>query len=218
MKKVIPFTVLAMLFTSCREDAFVGLPVEYYFHSPQPDEVSELKNFPDEFIGKYTLGDSVLIITKNAIYSEIPTVISEHKDILKDSVKQKISYRNGQLTTEGITFSVVEKNDSLYLSTKFTDTLFVLSKSQRAKQVDNNLILSHSDSIFWKVNILTFIKDSLKWRHLSSKEDYRELKIVVKNSKANVDTTVVKLKPTNREFRILSMNKMGWEKGYKKVR
>ena len=219
VKKVIAFTVLAMLFTSCREDAFVGMPVDYYFHSPQPDNVSELKCFPSKFMGRYAFGDTLLFITDKTIYSQTRAIIVEHRDILKDSVKEKISYKDGKLIADGVVFDVLEKTDSLYLRTTLTDTLFVLSDSQKAKRFNGSLILSHKDSIFWKVNMLTFIKDSLKWRHLSSKEDYRELKTIVKNSKADADTTVVNLKPTKKEFRkILSMQKMGWEKGYKKVR
>jgi hypothetical protein len=116
-------------------------------------------------------------------------------------------------------YNVEEKNDSLYMSATFIDTLFKLSSYHKAKLIDGSLILSRKDSVFWKMNILSILNDSLRWRHLSSKDDYTSLMSEISNIRTNQDTSEVYLKPTKVEFkRILSLNKMGWNRAYIKTK
>lgn len=127
--------------------------------------------------------------------------------------------KNGKLTTND-TYEVLDAEivgDSLYIKGIFGDTIFSFSPNKKAKRINGNLVISHKDSVYWGMNIISLKKDSLIIKYLSDKEDYNKIKSLVKNIEINDDTTVVRINPTRREFgRILKIKKFGWEQGYKK--
>lgn len=130
-------------------------------------------------------------------------------------------FKNGKLTTND-THEVLAaeiKGDSIYIIGIFVDTIFKFSPVHKMKRINGNLVVSSKDSIFWRANIISLTKDSLKIKYLTDKEDYNQIKPLVKNIKTNEDTTVVKINPTRREFaRILKIKKFGWEQGYKRIK
>ena len=210
--------LIVLLFCGCKESGWEYIPIDFYFDVAQPANDSELSEMPAKFKGRYLMGDSTLVITDKEVVSEYTLKSTHSKDILKDSVKEKFSYKNGKFYAQGLTYDVVEKNDSIYLSTIVKDTFFKFDKNHAAKRIKGQVVLNRKDSIFWKMNILSFENDSLKWRHLSSKNDYVKLKPYVKDIVANADTTVVHLKPTPAEFKkILAIKTLGWDMRYKKV-
>lgn len=208
-----------LLLCGCKESGWEHIPIDFYFDVPQPANDSELSEMPSKFRGRYLMGDSTLIITGKEVVSEFILKSKHLKDVFNDSIKDKFSYKNGKFYADGLVYNVVEKNDSIYLSTTIKDTFFKFENDQKAKRFKGQVVLNRKDSIYWKINILSFKNDSLKWRHLSSKDDYVKLRPFVKNLATNADTTIVYLKPTRAEFRkILAIKTLGWELKYRKVK
>ncbi len=129
-------------------------------------------------------------------------------------------YKNGKIYLKtGEIFNVTAKKDSLIMTGILRDTIFKFSATQKAKRINGNVVLSTKDSIFWKVNIVSLQKDSLKIKHLSTRDDYIAIQPLVKNLKASTDTLFININPTRAEFRkILKLKKFGWEKGYSKIK
>ncbi|WP_297333692.1 hypothetical protein [Flavobacterium sp.] len=210
---------LAFLFISCKENAAGEYAsVDYYFDEPQPVNNRPLKTIPTQFRGSYShSNDEVLNITDKAVYFDyqqnIALPLSE-----KDSLFKSPQYKDGKITYYNpySRFDVTVK-DSVYLSGFTRDSIFNLSDTNIAKLYKGRLILSHRDSIFWKVNILAVSKDSLYWKHLSL-EDYKNISVFIKDFAVNNDTIGVLIKPTKKEFKqLLDMN-MSWQRRYKRVR
>jgi hypothetical protein len=94
MKKQLIFLFLAaVLFLGCKKTGWEYSQVNFNFDEPQPANVSELSIIPENFRGHYILDDTELIITQDYIISSLYAITVEHKSILKDSVKEKFSYR-----------------------------------------------------------------------------------------------------------------------------
>lgn len=216
MKKYLFLVIVAIAIVSCKEELNDGM-LNFYFDNPQPVNDSELSELPSGFIGTYVAGDKArLIISNLAIYNENDFSETIHKSKV-DSIG---IYKNGKVVFDtGQVFNAVEKNDSLLLTGVLRDTIFKLSTTQKAKRINGHLVLSTKDSVFWKANIVSLEKDSLKIKHLSTQDDYIAIQSLVENLKASSDTTVVNINPTRAEFRkLLKLKKFGWEKAYKKVR
>lgn len=218
MKKYL-LLVIAFIFIACKETAFEHSPTDFYFDQPQPANDSELTAIPSRFTGTYNLDDTRLTIGKNIIYSETFISIKESKDFFNDSLKEEFTYSKGRLIAGGIMYNVIEENDSLTLSTTIKDTLFRFSPTQKAKRIGGNLVLSHRDLLFWKINILTLRNDSLIWKHPSHYEDYTVIKDIIKKTSISGDSAIVHMKPNRAEFRkLLKLKRLGWEKGYAKIK
>ena len=221
MKKrsVLILVLCSFVLLSCKQSGWNHTMIDFYFDVPQPAGKTELGDIPKKFRGSYTLGDSLLVVSNKLITSQYTLKSVEHKDILKDSVKEKFSYKKGKLYTGGLIYDVTEKNDSLYISLKTTDTLFMLSNDHKAKQVSNALILNRRDSIYWKMSFLTLKKDSLKWTYPNFKTDYTALQPIVKNMTIDNDTTVIYLKPSRKEFKkITDLKNFGTTLRYKRLK
>ena len=216
MKKYLFLGIVAVALMSCKEELNEGM-LNFYFDNPQPVNDSELSELPSGFRGSYASDDNErLVISDLAIYHENDFSETMHKSKV-DSIG---IYKNGKVVFDtGQVFNAVKRNDSLLIIGVLRDTIFKLSTTQKAKRINGQLVLSTKDSVFWKANIVSFERDSLKIKHLSTNEDYIAIQPLVKNLKASTDTTFVNINPTRAEFRkILKLRKFGWEKGYKKVR
>lgn len=212
----------AIVFISCKNtEVFPGERISFYFDSPQPNNDSELKEFPSKFRGIYKSGESeALNITENSIYRQSFNTLTLSKSTF-DSIKNEVIYKNGKLIIKATSYiyDVAERNDSLYLSAIDRDTIFTLSGAQKAKRINGHVILSTKDSVFWDTSILTIKNDSLYWKSFNTPGDYIALKDIIKNITINKDTTVVHIKPTRKEFKkIFSIPNLGWEKKYKKAK
>ncbi len=193
--------------------------VNYYFTDAQPKNTSGLSAIPKKYRGAYEYEDAVMRITDKSIYKEYNFKETIHKSEL-DSIDGVYTYNGSKLTmATGQVYNVSEKNDSLYLTALLRDTLFIISENQKVKNVNNNLVLSSRDSVFWKINILSIKKDSLLWKHPGTKKDFSTLMPIVKDMKTDTDTTVVILNPTDSELRkIVSEPELGWERRFKRTR
>lgn len=216
MKKYLFLGIAVVAFISCKEELNEGM-LNFYFDNPQPVNDSELSELPSGFRGTYASDDNErLVISDLAIYNENDFSETIHKSKV-DSIG---IYKNGKVVFDtGQVFNAVKRNDSLLITGVLRDTIFRLSATQKAKRINGQLVLSTKDSVFWKANIVSLERDSLKIKHLSTNEDYIAIQPLVKNLKASTDTTFVNINPTRAEFRkILKLKKLGWEKGYKKIR
>lgn len=214
MKKYLFLGLIGLVLYSCKETA--KGETEFYFDNPQPINDSELNSIPSKFIGEYSNGENeVLIVSQAAIYKQFNAV---YPKAMIDSLG---TFKNGKIKANDTheIFDAKIIGDSVYISGILGDTIFKFSPTQKAKRINGDLVISHKDSLFWKTNIITLRKDSLKIKFLSDREDYSQIKPLVKSIKINEDTTVVRINPTRREFgRILKIKKFGWEQGYKKVK
>jgi hypothetical protein len=201
MKKYLAIFFLILL-AACKKEV---VETEYYFSEPQPVNDSELKDFPSKFIHSYVdaSGDT-LVIESNTIYYRYYNINSVSKDSLLGKEGEFLSSSTKIESSPGLEAKKIkEDKDSVYIGYLHRDTLFRFSDLQKAKRMNGHLVLSTSDSIFWKIRLLTIKGDSLYIRYFSEKADYAKLQAVVKDIKNNNDTTVVELKPTRREFKKL---------------
>lgn len=219
MKKQLFLLILSSVtFFGCKESAIEFYGTNFYFMEPQPINDSELKKFPSKFRGVYQSDNNDIIeITDNYIYRQYEGVYTVSRAEF-DSISKENIYEGGKLkfNDNQEVLTVQERHDSVTLKSFYRDTIFAFSQNHKAKRINGHLVLSHKDSVFWKVNILAVKNDSLKWKKLGSKTDYAFLKSYIKDITSNADTSVVKLKPTRREFsKLLSSENINWSRYYK---
>lgn len=213
MKKYLVATIVLAALISCNKTPLGE--TAFYFDNPQPINDSELSKIPSKFIGEYSnSSDKVVIVSESAIYEQINTMYPKK---MIDSIGK---FSNGKLTTyDNKVFNAEIIGDSLHIKGVFGDTIFKFSPNQKAKRINGDLVLSSKDSLFWRVNIISLTRDSLKIKYLSDKEDYNKIKPLIGNIRINEDTTIVKINPTRHEFKkILKIRKFGNEEGYKKIK
>ena len=108
--------------------------------------------------------------------------------------------------------------DSIELSEKIIDTIFVISDNQKAKRTDGQLILSFKDSIFWNIKMISIQKNNLKIKQLSNFSDLKKLDSITKIKSKSIDSTSILIKPSRREFKkIINLKNLGTEMIYKKL-
>lgn len=214
-------TILLILFlTSCKDKA-AEPPVAFYFSGPQPQGDSEISRIPSKYTGNYRIGDNgILHIEKNVIWNEYPrqTEISRAEF---DSLKAECQFRNGAwiMKDTGMQFRVTQRDSIFLVNYKYTDTSFILGPDTKAKRIHGSLVISEKDSIVWNVHLLQKSHDTLYLRGFYYKDDYSMLKQIVKNVKANADTTIVTLNPTRKEFISILRNSKKLEgQSYKRIK
>lgn len=214
-------TILLILFlTSCKDKA-AEPPVAFYFSGPQPQGDSEISRIPSKYTGNYRIEDNgILHVEKNVIWYEYPrqTEISRAKF---DSLKAECQFRDGAwiMKETGMQFRVTQRDSTFLVNYKYTDTSFILGPDTKAKRIHGSLVISEKDSIVWNVHLLQKSHDTLYLRGFYYKDDYSMLKQIVKNVKANADTTIVTLNPTRKEFISILRNSKKLEgQSYKRIK
>jgi hypothetical protein len=224
MKKKCFFLLVGLiLFISCKEyrkEETIAYQTNFYFQSPQPVDDSELNNFPVKYRGAYIEGEDTMYVDKKAIYYTIyrlDTITKIEFDSLKSIAEYKDEKLIFKLNDYIQEYTVKDKGNLLYLSSKHNDTVFALSPDHKAKRINGDLVLSYKDSIFWRSSMLSIQKDSLVWKYLSTPDDYLKIKPFVKDISIDKDTTLVHLKPTRKEFKKLLGLKTS-QRSYKKIK
>lgn len=141
------FTAISVLFTSCKDFALPADFVnDFYFENPQPINDSEVIKVPAQFLGQYMNEDSVYLNFKeNIILIEKMNGFNISK-IDFDSIKNDFEITNGQYVLK-LTKDIYQARilrDSIQLTTKDIDTLFVFSAKQKAKRIHGHFVLSDS--------------------------------------------------------------------------
>jgi hypothetical protein len=213
-------TVLA-LFSSCKDIASEEPSGNnYYFENPQPINDSELSKMPNKFLGLYMSSDSVYLDFKeNMILKENFYRFKISKKSL-DSIKDIFEIRNGKFISKSSNeiFESKSIGDSIELSDKNIDTLFMFSNTQKAKRINGHLVLNEKDSIFWRVKWITLDKKILKITQIYSEEDLKKMDSITKIQSKMIDSTSFIINPSRREFKnIFELKNIGFEQQFRKI-
>lgn len=220
MKKLALLIVLTFLFISCKN---IGVPVpdgNYYFENPQPINDSELRSIPNKFQGIYMNADSIrLNIEKNLIFTETENKFRFHKNQL-DSLKEYFDVIDGKYISKDNKeiFNSKRVGDSIEMSYKNKDTIFIFSDFQKAKRINGNLVLSEKDSIYWKIKLVSLIKNKLVIKHLNSDIDLKRMDSITKIHSKMIDSTSFIISPNRREFnKFFDLKNFGFDQEYYKT-
>ena len=221
MKKIAALIVLSFMLYSCR-DKYALPPDSYtfYFENPQPVNDSELNSIPDKFIGEYINSDSVVIkIKKNAITSENSSKFKFPKNQM-DSLKTEFNFADGKcvskLDNSILDYTIV--GDSIELTSKEIDTVFMFSDSQKAKRINGFLILNEKNTTNWEVRLVNLKKNKLEIKYLYAESDLRRMDSITKIHSKWIDSTTFVIIPTRREFgKFLQLKDFGYQQVYTKI-
>ena len=192
----------------------------YYYEEPQPINDSELKSFPNKFIGLYMNTDSVYLnISKNKITKENYFKFKIHINYL-DSLENQLVKVNGRYKfKDEDTFLETRKiGDSIEFSKKEIDTFFLFSDVQKAKRINGNLVLNDKDSIYWQSTLVHLKKNELTLKYLYSDNDLKRMDSITKIKSKKIDTITFIISPTRTEFKnFFAVKDFGYDVKYKKV-
>lgn len=220
MKKYLLILGLIILVSCKKTEEIVPFESNFRFSSAQPINDTELSKIPNKFLGIFRNTDSTyLIINSKSILSEKYARFKVNK-LMLDSLKTEFSFQNGKYIlkdTKQIYDSKIV-GDSIELSSKNVDTLFVLSKSQKAKRINGHLIISQKESFYWTSKILTLDDKVLKIREIYSEKDRIRLDSLTTIKSKEVDSATFLVEPTRREFgKILNLKNFGFEQQFTKI-
>lgn len=220
MKKYLLVLCLILLF-SCRKTEEVPFESYFRFSSPQPINDSELSKIPNKFLGVFMNADSTYLnINSNCILSENYSRFRVNKKML-DSLKTEFYIQDKKfiLKENKKVYDSKIVGDSIELSSKNIDTLFVFSKSQKAKRINGHLVISQKESFYWTSKILTLDKNILKIREIYSEKDRTRLDSITTIKSKEVDSATFLVEPTRPEFsKILNLKNFGYERQFKKMK
>ncbi|VXC20073.1 conserved exported hypothetical protein [Flavobacterium sp. 9AF] len=217
------YIVLLLLIASCKESA-AELELAgntFYFQKTQPINDSELKSFPNKFLGLYMNADSTYLnFKKDLICSEyiwrnkIPNTDLDSLKMEYDLTVDKIIAKDGSFE-----FSYRKLRDSIEIFNKKIDTIFRFSSSQKAKQINGNLVVSNKDSIYWTVKLFTFDKDRLTVKQLYSDVDLKKMDSITKVKSKMLDSSIYIISPSRSEFKqLFKVKNFGYNTNYKRVK
>jgi hypothetical protein len=219
MKKYFLIVVLLLVF-SCKKTDAEPVGLNFYFDNPQPINNSELSKIPSKFQGLFMNSDSVFLnVKEDIILKESFYKFKFHKKDM-DSLKNEFVFSNGKYiaTYNNKIFDYRQLKDSIELFKKEIDTFFIFSNSQKAKRINGQLVLNTKDSIFWKIKLLNFEKNTLKINYIYSEDDLKRIDSVTKEKSKMIDSTSFMIKPTRKEFnKIISLKNLGEDVQYIRV-
>lgn len=219
MKKIV--VIFLLVFISCKNTEAIPAGNTFYFENPQPINDSELKSFPNKFLGCYMNEDSVYLnFQKEVIFSEyIWRNLIPNTDL--DSLKLEFDFTDDKIVSKDGSFKFLYRQlkDSIEIFDKRIDTIFRFSDSQKAKRINGNLVISEKDSIYWKVKLYNFDKDKLTVKQLYSDFDLKKMDSITKVKAKMMDSTTYIITPSKSEFKkFLKLKDFGYERKYKKVK
>lgn len=209
------------MMSSCKKaDALPYDNFNLYFEVPQPINDSELDRFPNKFRGLFMDKDSVFLrIDENVAQYEHYYKMKIHKKVL-DSLKGEYNLFEGKLINKGTKqqYDLISKGDSIELVGKNVDTVFRFSYYNKAKRINDKLVLSTRDSIFWKIKIVSIENNILKINTIYSKDDLRKIDSIASTKSKELDSISFIAKPTGREFKkLLELKNFGYQQRFQKV-
>ena len=220
MKKLFLAIFLITLVFSCRRTEEQSVDENNYFIEPQPINNSELSKIPARFQGKFMSNDSIYInIAKNGIIQEYDYKFKISKTAL-DSLKGEFEITDKKIITKevGKAYNYRFLKDSVELSEKRIDTIFMFSDHQKAKRIDNKLILNFKDSLFWNIRTISIQNDNLTMSQISDFADLKQLDSITVIKSKMIDSTRILLNPSRREFKkIINIKNAGLKFNYRKL-
>lgn len=220
MKTLKLFFTLFILFLlfSCKQVDAIATETDFSFIEQQPVNDRLINHFPRSIVGNYIDKDSTYLIVTNTnfIYKRVikSNTSFEELEKIKDSSKvvgNRIYYKN-----EFYEFRKLK--DSIEISTIYYDTLFSISENQIAKKIKNSIVLNTKDSIFWKIKILNFDKNTLKIKTLTSFKDLDRIDSLSNTKVQKIDSTRNIIQLSRKEFKsMLKLKNFGYDQDFKKI-
>ena len=211
---------LITLVFSCRRTEEQAVDENNYFIEPQPINNSELSKIPARFQGKFMSNDSIYInIAKNGIIQKYDYKFKVSKTAL-DSLKGEFEITDKKIITKevGKAYNYRFLKDSVELSEKRIDTIFMFSDHQKAKRIDNKLILNFRDSLFWNIRTISIQNDNLTMSQISDFADLKQLDSITLIKSKMIDSTRILLNPSRHEFKkIINIKNAGLKLNYRKL-
>ena len=215
--------LLLLVLVSCRE---VAADVElagntFYFKNPQPINDSELKSFPNKFVGSYMDEDSIylnfqkdIICTEYIWKNEIPNTDLDSLKVAFDFTDDKIVSKDGSFK-----FLYRQLKDSIEIFDQRIDTIFRFSNTRKAKRINGNLVISKKDSLYWTVKLYSFEKDKLTIKQLYSDSDLKKMDSITNVKAKMIDSSTFIIAPSRSEFKqFFKLKDFGYNTYYKKVK
>lgn len=220
MKTLKLFFTLFILFLlfSCKQVDAIATETDFSFLEQQPVNDRKINHFPRSIVGNYIDKDSTYLIVTNTnfIYKRVikSNTSFEELEKIKDSSKvvgNRIYYKN-----EFYEFRKLK--DSIEISSIYYDTLFSISENQIAKKIKNSLVLNTKDSIFWKIKVLNFDKNTLKIKTLTSFKDLDRIDSLSNTKVQKIDSTRNIIQLSRKEFKsMLKLKNFGYDQDFKKI-
>lgn len=216
--------LLLLILVSCKEvsaDAELAGNI-FYFENPQPINDSELKSFPNKFLGSYMNADSTfLTFQKEYIFKE-HFYNFKLSNIILDSLKLEYNISENEMISkkdENVKFKFRKLKDSIEISDKTIDTIFRFSNTQKAKRINGNIVISQKDSIFWKIKLYSFDEDKLTVKQLYSDSDLKKMDSITKVKAKMIDSSTFIIAPSRSEFKqFFKIKDFGYDTNYKKLK
>lgn len=221
MKK---YTILLLLILiSCKE---VSAELEvagntFYFENPQPINDSELKSFPNKFLGRYMNEDSLYLNFKKDVISSEYIWKNKIPNTDLDSLKLEFDFIDDEIVSKdgSFKFSYRKLKDGIEIYDEKIDTIFRFSNTQKAKRINGNLVISQKDSIFWKIKLYSFDEDKLTVKQLYSDSDLKKMDSITKVKAKMLDSSTFIIAPSRSEFKqFFKLKDFGYDTNYKKVK
>lgn len=219
-KNLLAFGFIGVSILSCKKAETIPYEgIVFLFNEIQPVDDTEIVNIPNRYTGTYFNNDSIyLIVSKKDVYykwNDKTKISFESFDTMKDSMKidhNKIFFRDNSFCEYRKLKDYVEINDI------HCDTIFSISENQKVFKMNSTFILNTKDSIYWKLQLITFNKRNLKIKDLYSLDDIRRIDSLskIKSTKINSVKNVFQL--SRREFRkMLTLKNLGYERNFKRI-
>ncbi|OUD37047.1 hypothetical protein [Flavobacterium sp. FPG59] len=212
--------VIFLFVISCKKADAPADESFVYFEKPQPIYDAELSKIPNKFRGLFINSDSVYLnISENMISKEFTRKFRIHKTEI-DSLKKEFDFVNGKYVSKGykVVFDFIKIGDSLELSNKEIDTIFIFSNTQKAKRFNGKLILNYSDSIYWTVNTIDLEKNLLHLKSIGSKEDLKKIDSLTHLKSVQIDSFRFVVKPSRNEFKtFINLKRFHVDEAFKKI-
>lgn len=222
MKKIVLIIIVVIALGSCKKARMRPCPDCFflYFENPQPENDFELDRFPNRFRGMYKDQDSTFLkIDEDRIVVKYFGKYKIHKNEL-DSMRSDFLIFDNKIIRKDSKENIYlhKKGDSLELVETFLDTIFRFSYNQKAKRIEDQLILSTRDSIFWSVQFLSLNDNTLKLKDIYLPTDLKKLDSITAIKAKVIDSMSYLIQPTRRELRhILKIKHFGTDLVFKKV-
>ncbi|CAM3943059.1 MULTISPECIES: hypothetical protein [Flavobacterium] len=216
--------IFLLVFISCK-DVSGDLEIAgntFYFENPQPINDSELKSFPNKFLGSYMdLDSTFLIFQKEYIFKEYYDTFKVSNNFL-DSLKLEYDILESEIVSKNykdVRFPFRKLKDSIEITDIRIDTIFQFSDFQKAKRINGNLVISEKDSIYWNVKMFIFDKDKLIVKQLYSDSDLFKMDSITATKSRRIDSTTFVIAPKRNEFKqFFKLKNFGYDSNYSKIK
>jgi hypothetical protein len=219
-KNLVLIVIISISFISCKRiEAIPFEGVIFLFNEIQPVDENEIREIPNRFTGNYINNDSIyLIVSKKDVYYkwiDKSKISFESFETLKDSMKL---VQNKMYFQDNSFLEYRSLKDSFEIKEIKYDTIFSISENQKVLKMDRTFVLNTKDSIYWKLQLITFDKRNLKIKDLYFLDDIRRIDSLSKIKAIKIDPVKNVFQLSRREFKkMLTLKNLGYERNFKRI-